>query len=188
MKVCLLTLMLFAVTSMSVNAVQAKQTQAAKVTPETLAPQLEVLRPYLNKVWRGELQAQQPGKTSIDISLWQRALNGQAIKVLHSINDGEYGGESIIFWDKSKKSLAYYYFTTGGFYTHGVMKYDEVSQALVAEEQVENNANGITKVRSTTALKGGHLITNAEYLQQGQWVKGHSATYSESKDGQVRFK
>lgn len=183
MKIFLLTLMLFAVTSMSVTTVQAEQ-----AAPDTLAPQLEVLRPYLNKVWRGELQAQQSGKTSIDVSLWQRALNGQAIKVVHSINDGEYGGESIIFWDKSKKSLAYYYFTTGGFYTHGVMKYDEVSQALVAEEQVENNAKGITKVRSTTALKGQHLITNAEYLQQGQWVKGHSATYSESKDGQVRFK
>ncbi|HCU66744.1 MAG TPA: hypothetical protein DF774_13390 [Rheinheimera sp.] len=154
---------------------------------DTLAPELEVFRPFLNKVWRGELQAQQQGKTSIDYSLWQRALNGQAIKVVHSVNNGEYGGESIIFWDKSKKSLAYYYFTTAGFYTHGTMQYDATSGKLTAEEKVENNANGITMVRSTSVLKEQQLLTSSEYLQKGQWVKGHAATYTESKDGKVVF-
>lgn len=161
--------------------------QAAQTTADTLVPELEVFRPFLNKVWRGELKAQQPGKTSIDHSLWQRALNGTAIKVIHSINDGEYGGESIIFWDKSKNSLAYYYFTTAGFYTHGTMQYDAASQALIAEEKVENNANGITMVRSISMLKANQLTTSSEYLQHGKWVKGHSATYTESKAGQVRF-
>ncbi|WP_306522501.1 hypothetical protein [Rheinheimera sp.] len=161
--------------------------QAAQTTADTLAPELEVFRPFLNKVWRGELKAQQPGKTSIDHSLWQRALNGTAIKVIHSVNDGEYGGESIIFWDKSKKSLAYYYFTTAGFYTHGTMQYDAAKQSLIAEEKVENNKNGITMVRSVSTLKANQLTTSSEYLQHGKWVKGHAATYVESKDGQVRF-
>lgn len=161
--------------------------QAASAAADTLVPELEVFRPFLNKVWRGELKAQQPGKTSIDHSLWQRALNGTAIKVIHSVNDGEYGGESIIFWDKSKQSLAYYYFTTAGFYTHGTMQYDKVSQSLVAEEKVENNKNGITMVRSVSHLKVNQLTTSSEYLQHGKWVKGHAATYVEAKEGKVRF-
>lgn len=181
-KICLTFLMCFVLTAAITLPLQAAQT-----TPDTLAPELEVFRPFLNKVWRGELKAQQPGKTSIDHSLWQRALNGTAIKVVHSINDGEYGGESIIFWDKSKKSLAYYYFTTAGFYTHGTMQYDVASQALIAEEKVENNASGITMVRSVSTLKANQLTTSSEYLQQGKWVKGHAATYIESKTGQVRF-
>lgn len=156
--------------------------------PSPLAPELEVFRPFLDKVWRGELQTQHQGKTNIDYSLWQRALNGQAIKVIHSVNHGEYGGESIIFWDKSNKSLAYYYFTTAGFYTHGTMQYDATTGELTAEEKVENNANGITMVRSVSLLKDHQLHTSSEYLQKGQWVKGHAATYTESKDGQVIFK
>lgn len=162
------------------------EVQAAEQN-DTLAPELEVFRPFLNKVWRGELQTQEKGKTSIDYSLWQRALNGQAIKVIHSVNHGEYGGESIIFWDKTKKSLAYYYFTTAGFYTHGTMQYDAASGKLTAEEKVENNANGITMVRSISTLKEQQLLTSSEYLQKGQWVKGHAATYTQSKDGKVVF-
>lgn len=160
---------------------------AASASAEPLAPELEVFRPFLDKVWRGELNAQQPGKTSIDHSLWQRALNGTAIKVIHSVNDGEYGGESIIFWDKSKKSLAYYYFTTAGFYTYGTMLFDKANQSLVAEEKVENNTSGITMVRSVSRLKANELTTSSEYLQHGKWVKGHAATYVESKDGKVQF-
>lgn len=175
-------LMLLMLTTVPVMPLQAAQTAA-----DTLVPELEVFRPFLNKVWRGELKAQQPGKTSIDHSLWQRALNGTAIKIVHSVNDGEYGGESIIFWDKSKKSLAYYYFTTAGFYTHGTMQYDAATQALIAEEKVENNANGITMVRSVSSLKANQLTTSSEYLQHGKWVKGHAAAYVESKEGQVRF-
>ncbi len=152
-----------------------------------LAAELHWAEPFLDIVWRGEL-AEQTGKKMIDHSLWQRALNGQAIKVIHSVNDGEYGGESIIFWDKSKQSLAYYYFTTAGFYTHGTMQYNTNNGQLTAEEQVENNANGITKVRSVSMLKAGELHTSAEYLQKGHWVAGHSARYYPTKDGQVKFR
>lgn len=153
---------------------------------QQLPPELEVFRPFLGIVWQAEM-GEQAGKKQIDRSYWQRTLNGQAIKTIHSINDGEYGGETMIFWDKQKKSLAYYYFTTAGFYTHGTMSYDATTQTLVAEEQVENNANGITAVRSKSLLKADSLSTTSEYLQHGKWVPGHAAVYHPTKDGQVRF-
>ncbi|TMP13435.1 hypothetical protein CWC02_20780, partial [Pseudoalteromonas sp. S2721] len=56
-----------------------------------------------------------------DGSTWQRALNGTAIKPIHSSNDGEYGGASMIFWDNKNQSVVYYYFTPAGFYTQGSM-------------------------------------------------------------------
>jgi len=158
----------------------------AVTEPQTLAPELELFRPYLGIVWQADMGEQQ-GKKQIDHAFWQRALNGQAIKTMHSINDGEYGGETMIFWDKKKKSLAYYYFTTAGFYTHGTMSYDAKKQILVAEEQVENNANGITAVRSKSVLKANQLAVTSEYLQHGKWIAGHAAVYHPTKDGQVRF-
>jgi hypothetical protein len=37
------------------------------------------------------------------------------MKAIHSVNGGEYDGESIIFWAKSNQSQAYYYFPIAGF-------------------------------------------------------------------------
>lgn len=144
-----------------------------------LHPQLEFFRPYLDTYWIGELSRSEGTAKSIDRSHWQRALNGQAIKTMHSINDGEYGGESMIFWDDKKQSLAYYYFTTAGFYTHGTMSFDAETNVLEAYEQVENNANGITAVksRSTFDLEAGTLTTHSQYLQGDEWKAGHSAVY-----------
>ncbi|TXH94127.1 MAG: hypothetical protein E6Q75_14025 [Rheinheimera sp.] len=153
----------------------------------TLSAELEPLRPYIGKTWRGQLS--QPGQPEmIDISRWERALNGTAIKISHSVNQGEYGGETILFYDKKQQSLAYYYFTTAGFYTHGTMSIDNKTKLLTAEETVENNAKGITKVRSISKLSENTLTTTSEYLQQGKWVAGHSAVYTEAPDAKVVFK
>ncbi|MEO3678536.1 hypothetical protein [Rheinheimera fenheensis] len=154
-----------------------------------LHTKLEPFRPYLNQHWQGDLT--QPGKIEkvIDRSLWSRALNGQAIKTVHSINNGEYGGESFIFWDEKKQSLAYYYFTTAGFYTHGTMEFNVQSGEIVALENVENNQNGITQVKSfSRILPDGTLQTKSSYLQNGNWVEGHSATYQPVAAQPIRFK
>lgn len=144
-----------------------------------LHPQLEFFRPYLDTYWIGDLSQPGADKPTIDRSHWQRALNGQAIKTVHSINNGEYGGESMIFWDEKQQSVAYYYFTTAGFYTHGTMTFDPATNVLEAYELVENNANGITAVKSSSYfdIEAGTLTTSSQYLQNEQWVTGHSAVY-----------
>ncbi len=144
-----------------------------------LHPQLEFFRPYLDTYWIGELSQPGTDKPMTDRSHWQRALNGQAIKTIHSLNHGEYGGESMIFWDEKKQSLAYYYFTTAGFYTHGSMSFDAATNVLEAYELVENNGNGITAVKSRSIfdIEAGTLTTSSQYLQNDQWVAGHSSVY-----------
>jgi len=154
---------------------------------EHLAPELEPLRPFIGKTWRGVLS--EPGKPEqVDISRWDRALNGTAIKMVHSVNNGVYGGETVLFFDKSKQALSYYYFTTAGFYTHGTMTFNSATGELVAEEFVENNAQGISKVRSTSVLKADRLQVSSQYLKNGSWVAGHQAIYTESPTAQVIFK
>lgn len=172
-------------TCLSVVLLLAAPISAAQVP--TLSAELEPLRPYIGKTWRGVLS--QPGQPeTIDISRWERALNGTAIKITHSVNQGEYGGETMLFYDKNKQSLVYYYFATAGFYTHGTMSIDQKNQVLTAEETVENNANGITKVRSSSQLSATTLRTSSEYLQQGKWVAGHSAVYTEAPQATVIFR
>ena len=84
-------------------------------------PRFEPLRPLLGKTWKGVFPGSTAAKPVVDVSRFELALNGQAIRVLHSINAGDYGGESLIVWDKAKDSLVFYYFTTAGFYTTGTL-------------------------------------------------------------------
>jgi hypothetical protein len=156
---------------------------------EVLHPKLEPLRPYLDQHWQGELTQPGSDKKVVDRSIWSRALNGQAIKTVHSINHGDYGGESFIFWDEAKQSLAFYYFTTAGFYTHGTMQYDANVGQIVALEKVENNQNGVTEVKSfSRIMPDGTMEVKSSYLQNGNWVDGHSATYRKVAQQQIIFK
>ncbi len=162
---------------------------ALAAEPDSLHPKLEPLRPYLHQHWQGELTQPGADKTVIDRAYWSRALNGQAIKTVHSINDGAYGGESFIFWDEAKQSLAYYYFTTGGFYTHGTMQFDPAIGQIIAVEKVENNQNGIAEVKSySRIMPDGTMQVKSSYLQNGNWVDGHSATYHKVAQQQIIFK
>ncbi len=154
---------------------------------DTLIAPLRPLQPYLGKTWRGTPENPQPGKTMQDVSHWERALNGKAIRILHSINDGEYGGESILYWNKEKKTLEYYYFTTAGFNTHGTMTIE--GQKFISHEYVTGNENGITEVESTAEfLPDGRLHSSSRYLKNGEWVPGHAFYYVEDPTAKVVFK
>lgn len=159
----------------------------SQTTLDSLATPLLPLKPFLGKTWKGEFANSTAEKPLFDVFRWERALNGQAVRGLHSVNNGLYGGETIYIWDRDKKALVYFYFTTAGFYTQGTMTVS--GEHLISEEEVTGNANGITRVRSTAILTPeGTLQVKSEYLQHGQWTSGHAVTYTESPQAEVLFK
>lgn len=148
---------------------------------------LEPFRSFLGKTWRGEFKESTPEKPQVDVSRWERALNGKAIRIVHSINNGVYGGESIILWDEKKKSLVFYYFTTAGFYTTGTMTFKDAR--ITSHETVTGSAEGVTEVKATSELRpDGTMHTKSEYLKEGKWVPGHEVTYKEDPKAEVVFK
>ncbi|WP_462153500.1 hypothetical protein [Pseudoalteromonas piscicida] len=152
---------------------------------EKLNEELSVFSPYLG-TWQSDFDVPSDKPKMQDVSHWERALNGTAIRTLHSINDGMYGGESLIFWDKSKNSLVFYYFTTAGFYTQGTM--EVLSQTeFVAYEDVINNKDGITKVKSTSKFESGQFTVSTQYLKNGEWTQPESRVYTKSEK-EVEFK
>ena len=153
----------------------------------TLQKELEPLRQYIGSTWKGTMQGADPEKPSYDIQHWDRILNGTAIKITHSINNGEYGGETIIFWDKEQETLAYYYFTTAGFYTSGTMIIENGD--YIAVEKVKGNDQGITEVKSTSQkMPDGSMKISSEYLKEGEWIAGHEIIYFDAPDEKVLFK
>jgi len=152
-----------------------------------MSPQLEPLRPYLGKAWRGVFPRSTPDKPLIDVSRWDLALNGKAVRILHSINDGDYGGETLIVWDAERKGLVFFYFTTGGFYTTGTVTVEGGS--LITLETVKGNAEGVTEVKGATRLlPDGRMHVKTLYRKHGDWIEGREVYYVETKDAEVRFK
>jgi hypothetical protein len=149
---------------------------------EHLAP----FRPFLAKTWRGEFKDSKPDHPAVDVSRWERALNGKAIRILHSVNNGQYGGESLVFWDAGQKEIRYYYFTTAGFYTTGTASFTDGK--FVAVEKVTGETNGISEVRSTCELRAdGTMLKKATFVKDGQATGGPEILYREDSMAEVKF-
>jgi hypothetical protein len=152
-----------------------------------LNPHLALLEPLLGKTWKGTFKDSTPDKPVVDVQHWERALNGQAVRQVHSINNGMYGGETRFVWDEKKQSVVYYYFTTAGFMTTGTLEAKDGH--LVTSEQVSGDADGVTEVRGTSEIQpDGKFHVKAEYRKNGQWGVGHEVTYEEDPTSEVVFK
>src|SRR5262245_56763891 len=158
----------------------------AEETP-ALAKQLEPLRPFIGRTWKGPFRSSTPEKPLHDVAKWERAMNGQAVRILHSVNDGKYGGETIIMWNRKTERLEYTYFTTAGFFTQGTIQVD--GKRMSSHEIVTGNSEEITEVKATTELlPDGRMQTKSRYLKKGEWVDGHSVTYEVTPGAEVVFK
>ncbi len=156
-------------------------------TQNVLSENLKPFQAFISKTFKGEFANSTPEKPVYDISRWERALNGNAIRIMHSVNNGEYGGESIVMWDTKKESLVSWYFTTAGFYTQATLYFED--EKLISIEDVTGNENGITQVKAIIEfLPDGQLLNSAMYLMNGNWVDGHKIHYNETPDAQVVFR
>jgi hypothetical protein len=153
----------------------------------TLDPHLEPLRPLLEKTFKGEFKESTPEKPMFDVARWERALNGKAVRIIHSVNNGIYGGESIVRWDEEKQGVTYHYFTTADFRTEGTMTIKDGK--ITTHEIVKGKMNSIQEVRAEMELrKDGTYTVKAEYMVNGKWSPGREATYKEDSTAKVVFK
>ena len=154
-------------------------TAAEPQLDEHLAP----LAPYVNKTWRGEFKNSTKEKPQFDVTRWEVAFKGKAIRCRHSVNDGVYGGETIIMWDPEKKALASFYFTTAGFFTIGSFEFKDGQ--LHSHEKVGGQIPGVTEVKAVTELSEGKMHVKSQFLKGDKWVDAHEITYVEAPDAKV---
>lgn len=152
-----------------------------------LDPHLEPLRPFLDKTWKGVFKNSKPDRPIADVMRWERALNGKGVRILHSVNDGAYGGESIIMWDQQKQQVAFHYFTTAGFRTVGTMKFKDGK--VLTHEVVSGSSNTVSEIRATfERLPDGAIQVQTEQLKSGEWQPGRETKYQEAPDAKVIFR
>ena len=155
---------------------------SAQAPSEHLAP----LVPFVGKTWYGTFQNYPGGSTPTDVSKWEWVLNGQAVQITHSVDEGEYGGMTIIMWNGAEETLVAHYFTTAGFMTRATIMVDGAT--LISREEVSGHPSITAVEAESRILDDGRLHTRSRYLRDGEWIDGHEIIYRESPDAVVRFR
>ncbi len=167
----------------AIERIRAKKaTEAQSLAEQRAQRQKEtfgILADFVGNTYRGEPTGGS-AEAVADIQQWTWAdEDAPTLLIQHSLEDGSYGGDTLVRRDAETGELSYVYKTTAGFTTRGTFA---VSKAGVWEavEDVEGHAE-ITKVRSKGHQRSdGALVSTSEYLKNGRWVPGHSFVYTKS--------
>ncbi|ESQ74687.1 hypothetical protein ABAC402_13090 [Asticcacaulis sp. AC402] len=136
------------------------------------------LEAWAGKTWRGTGKGPAGGAPINDIQQWQWDLGGHAIRIVHSVNNGAYAGESVLFPAADGDGYVYTYVTTGGFYTTGIIRAG-VGKGYVAEETV-HGVPGMGKLRSKGEIGAdGVYRVRSSMEKDGQWVETGGFDYVE---------
>lgn len=146
--------------------------------------ELAVFDNYLG-TWESVFEQKDGKPTMVDVSTWERALNGTTLRTTHSINDGMYGGESLFFYDKEKDKIVFYYFTTAGFYTNGWL--EPLADGTFDVYEEVTGKKDITKVKSNFKLMDNTMSVSTSYFKNNEWTTPESRTYRRSTK-EVKFK
>jgi len=136
-----------------------------------------VLADFPGRTFRGEPDA---GSTEAfaDVQQWSWTEDGTGLLIKHAIEDGSYGGETIVRKNPETGSLDYIYYTNAGFSTQGSFSLGD-DGSWEAVEEVTGQGD-VTKVRSIGRIQpNGDMLSSSDYFSNGEWTPGHSFTYRE---------
>jgi hypothetical protein len=150
-----------------------------------LIEELKIFEPFTEKTWVH--QTGQSGSPDYfhDVIRWSVIMGGNAILTEHSVNEGVYGGYTLIFYDQKTDIIRCTYVTTGGFYTECTMKEEE--GGIVILETVKGTRRGPKAVRSMITLEGELYIIKSQYQIENDWSKEEVRSYHEDAEALVVF-
>jgi hypothetical protein len=137
--------------------------------------------PMIGKTWRGTGTGAEAVE---DIQTWDWAVGGHAVRIVHSVNGGAYGGETLIFHDKDSGDYIFHYFTSGGFHTTGTIKPSAPGTFEIAE--TVHGVDGLDALRSTGVLgEDGVYRVRSSVEKDGAWTEVGGFDYREDSTATV---
>lgn len=117
------------------------------------------------------------GNELIDIARWEFILGGKALQSTHRLQDSDYGGRTIFFFDEGAEKYVFSYFTTAGFYTTGVAEPTE--DGFISTEEVLGDER-YKEVRSIMTFVSDTVVrVESDYVRHdGALVAGPRFTYT----------
>ena len=151
-----------------------------------LSDHLTGLKPFIGNTYKGNFINSTIENPMIDVLSFERALNGNAVKVIHSVNNGEFGGETMVMWNPEEGGLQSWYFTSAGSLT--IQNVQIKKDTFISIENVERNKNGITKVKTIIeVLHRNQIKKRTKYLMNNLWKDGSETIYNKVNDHKPAF-
>lgn len=123
------------------------------------------LYPLIGRTWRGTNITQEGVE---DVVRWEWAVGGHAVRAVHAVNGGVYGGETLVFADRDTGRLIFHYFTSGGFHTTGEIVPAADGSLEIAE--AVHGVDGLESLRSTMRINAdGTYETRGLVERDGAW-------------------
>lgn len=160
----------------------APAVSAAEKPAEKTVSAYEPMAPFAKlagRAWRGEGTGPD-GKPIVDIARYEMILGGRAFQSTHRLENGTYGGRTIIFYDEGAKTYVFHYFTTAGFHTIGEIAPTETG--FTAVEKVQNHPH-YAEVRSEAIFGDGTIEMRSQHVtHDGDVSDGDGLFYREIDD------
>ena len=151
-----------------------------------LSDHLIEMKPFIGNTYKGDFLNSTKENPMFDVLSFERALNGNAIKVIHSVNNGEFGGETMVMWNPEKGGLQSWYFNSAGSLT--IQNVQIKKNTFISIENVERNQNGITKVKTIIeVLHEDQIKKRTKYLMNNLWKDGSEIIYNKINDLKPMF-
>lgn len=177
MKPLLAAFVLASTSCFAAPAFAEKPAQACAATTvyEPMAPFAKLA----GRAWRGEGTGPN-GQPLVDIAKYEMILGGRAFQSTHKLENGTYGGRTIIFYDEGAKKYVFHYFTTAGFHTLGEITPTETG--FTAVEQVQNHPE-YAEVRSEAVFGERTIrVVSSHVTHDGKTSEGDELNYEEIED------
>jgi len=149
--------------------------------PSDAAEELDKLAWLVGPPWVGTVGA--GDNAAVDVSVWSWAVGGHALRNVHAVAGGAYGGETLLWWDTEETAYAFVYVTTGGFTTSGHLRLnDDGSLEGIEDVSGAGVAQGVDAVRTITRRGGsGELVIGVSYQRDGVWGPVRERVYARSE-------
>lgn len=160
---------------LSTTAHGVKPSETACAVKTAYEP-MEPFAKLAGRSWRGEGTGPN-GQPVVDIAKYEMILGGRAFQSTHKLENADYGGRTIIFFDEGAKKYIFHYFTTAGFHTTGEIV--PTATGFTAIEQVQNHPE-FAEVRSE-AFYGDKTIrvVSSHVTHDGDASTGEELVYKE---------
>ncbi|GAA4881666.1 hypothetical protein [Ferrimonas pelagia] len=145
-----------------------------------LDPELAQFQALMGTTWNGEYQVAVNSKVNTEVVLWEEALQGNAVRYSHSMNDGEYQGEILFVWNAESEQVEFTYHTTADFFSHGMVTQHD--NAFVFHHFLQGADPGFEEVKTEMVmLPNGQIRTQPFYLQDEGWKPGDVALFTQAQ-------
>lgn len=117
-----------------------------------------------------------------DYQKWAWVEDGNAILISHALEDGSYGGDTIVRTTDDPNELVYEYVTNAGFTTTGSFRLDHEAGTWTSLELVEGDSP-VSEVESKGVMNAdGTMRMTSRYLTADGWQEGHGFIYRRTYD------